>query len=889
MSWPARRAALRIARRSAQQNPGRSLLVVGMIALPVLALTAADVVFRTAQLPRAEVARREIGSADLRVERVASGPIEQHSLHSWGEAAPAQPSGHTAPSAPAPLTERELLGLLPAGSRVTPSLVQGRAVVVRTPTGVTEVALLELQLQDPLTTGLLHLERGRRPRTVDEVLVSPRLLRRTGLDVGELLRVADARELRVVGTASDPSSLSRQFVVGLPGAVPPQASGSAPSPAPSSWLVGLPAGVHDLGVVPQLNRAGIYAHPRSWILEPPPAKVDPSVRAEVVGVAVVAVGLAALEVILLAGAAFAVGARRQRRDLALVAASGGDAAHVRGIVLAGGAVLGLVGAVVGVLGGVAVAALLRPRFEMLTDGRFGPFDVRPAEVLAVAVLGVATGLLAAALPARAAARRHVVDGLTGRRGEVRSGRRTPVAGLLVAATGAALAFYAAGTGRAASAATSFNLVLTGAVLAQLGFVLCAPALVGLAGRVAGFLPLPLRLAVRDAARHRARSGPAVAAVMAALAGSVAVSVYFVSDTERQRRAYDPQLRPGQVMLYGESLQPDAPAGLVARVRATLPVRSVLTMRFLQPDCQPAECRTVDVLRAPAFRCPAEPSPPATKQEALIRTQRDLRCRGAQFAAVAVGDSATVRAVAGAAASHVERALSAGGAVVLDHRLLDAGHVTFRVVTEGNGVTPTTRDLRIPAVLQPAEHAAALPQVVVSAAAARLLGVPAPVRGVLLDTTRPPTEAEEDRALAIIRDQPAGLMVERGFRRDSAVPLLVLLAASTLVTLGATAVATGLAAAEGRPDLATLAAVGGSPRLRRVLAMAQAATIAVLGAALGVVAGLVPAVAVVSARAEYPLVIPWPTLLACLGVVPLIAAGCAGLLTRSRLPIERRIA
>jgi len=48
---------------------------------------------------------------------------------------------------------------------------------------------------------------------------------------------------------------------------------------------------------------------------------------------VLVAGLALLEVVLLAGPAFAVGARRRQRQLALVAANGGTPAHVRRIVL----------------------------------------------------------------------------------------------------------------------------------------------------------------------------------------------------------------------------------------------------------------------------------------------------------------------------------------------------------------------------------------------------------------------------------------------------------------------------------------------------------------------------------------------------------------------------
>ena len=58
---------LRIARRDALRARGRSALIVAMIALPVLGLTATDVVLRSGQLDRAEVAARELGQTQARL------------------------------------------------------------------------------------------------------------------------------------------------------------------------------------------------------------------------------------------------------------------------------------------------------------------------------------------------------------------------------------------------------------------------------------------------------------------------------------------------------------------------------------------------------------------------------------------------------------------------------------------------------------------------------------------------------------------------------------------------------------------------------------------------------------------------------------------------------
>src|SRR4051794_39494785 len=67
-------------------------------------------------------------------------------------------------------------------------------------------------------------------------------------------------------------------------------------------------------------------------------------------------------------------------------------------------------------------------------------------------------------------------------------------------------------------------------------------------------------------------------------------------------------------------------------------------------------------------------------------------------------------------------------------------------------------------------------------------------------------------------------------------LLIVVIGAAFVTLAGAAISIALSSAEGRADLATLAAVRASPRRRRALAASQALLIAGTGCALGVLAG-----------------------------------------------------
>ena len=179
--------------------------------------------------------------------------------------------------------------------------------------------------------------------------------------------------------------------------------------------------------------------------------------------------------------------------------------------------------------GVGVAWLARPIVQQFSDTVLGPFEVAPRDIAAIAAIGLLSALLAALLPALIAARSDVVAILAGRRGETKTAIWSPVLGALMLTAGIAGAAYGA---MQTSGGETF---ITGAaILAVLGMVLLTPLVLGLLGRFARLLPLPGRFAVRDAARHRSRTAPAVAAVAAIVAGVVALGIGGSSDAAQNR-------------------------------------------------------------------------------------------------------------------------------------------------------------------------------------------------------------------------------------------------------------------------------------------------------------------------------------------------------------------
>jgi putative ABC transport system permease protein len=897
------RAALRVARREARRARGRSLLVVAMLGLPVAALAFIAVAQDTFTLTPNERADRLMGTAQAMVVWPHDGPVQQDPAHldAFGFSDPA-PS----PARPAePPSVERLLALLPPGTTAIGDQVG--TLAVDTAAGTGNLGARVLDYADPLARGIYRQLSGRAPANPNEVALTPAAARRLGAGVGGSVRLADgSHTLQVVGTVEDPEALEATTIILRPGALPRQA---LPDDRQNQrWLVATP-GPLTWAQVRQLNTHGLVAVSRHVLAHPPSqAERHPGFEGgndQQLGVAALVGGLAMLEVILLAGSAFAVAARRRRRDLALVAAGGGTPAQLRRIVLADGVVLGTVAAVSGVALGIAAAAASRPLLERLSGVRTGAFRVFPEALAALAAVAVVTGVLAALVPAWIAARQDVVAALAGRRGITRSRRRWVVLGAVLAAAGALVA--ATGARRAEA-----TVIVAGLVVVELGLVLCTPALVGLVARVGRLLPLAPRIALRDTSRNRTAAAPAISAVMAAVAGSLAVGVVLIGVSERARDSYRVLGRPGDVFVlsFGQTVPPE----VVATLRSTLPVRQI--HRINLPSCGGGAGSCVVGRRVPTARaCPYDllgRDPTPMEQRAA---RRDSRCdgvgdryqyfggMGSTGGMTVIIDPAAVGAVANLGAEDAGRAaaaLRAGNVVVDDPRHLDGGRVTLAITTvTSSGDKGATRTVIAPGVAL--RHRPQAPITMMTRQTARSLGLDSVAAVALATTSRVPTIAEEDRlraALGSQLDKGLGMYVERG--PQAGAPGLVMLAVvAGVITLGAAAIATGLAAAEGRADLSTLAAVGASPRVRRALSLSQSGVIAGLGSLLGAIAGLGAATAVLfalnrayaglwPAPAPYPIAVPWLNLGVALLVVPLISMLGAGLLTPSRLPIERRL-
>lgn len=875
--WP---LALRLARRDAWRARGRSALVLVMIGLPVMAVVAAAVTFATSEVRGSEGIDRRMGAAQAVVTvqpgvgRVFQGPDPD--VGGFGS----DGTGADGGVLDAAGVSREL-----DGARLLE--LRSSSVRLTTDDGVAQADLTETDLQDPLADGLFRLVSGRWP-DAGEVVVNQAVLDQ-GYAVGDRLRLADddATGPTVVGVAESTTVRAFPVVAGPPGVVP--VSGSEGDET-ATWLVG--GGPVTWSDVRRLNELGAAVASRAVLLDPPPAsEVPPEARSTgevdptTVAVLGLVVAMVLLEVVLLAGPAFAVGARRQARSLALVVASGGTPRQARRVVLAGAVVLGGVASLVGAVAGLGLSVLVLPVLQRFSTTWFGPFDVPWLLVAGVAGLGLVSALLAALVPAVLASRQDVVAVLAGRRGEPRPSRRSPVLGVVLLLVGVA----AASVGALDAGRELF--IAAGGLVSVLGMVLLVPLVLSLLGRGAGRLPLVLRYAVRDAARQRTRTAPAVAAVAATVAGVVAIGIGASSDARQNEATYQPTLVAGAAALTVGALEPDD----VGRTDWSA-VRAIAE-RF-------APGATIETVRGVT-------SPDSyTEITGPDPGQPLLSSYGSPLGADVLVGTAGLDAVPGldrAARATIDDALSDGRAAVLVDELPRVDGADPQVTVTITDYDPQTGEeqqrlrQRAPAtfVAVPSGYGGA--QAVLPESLARELGQPVRPVGVTVTGATITPEQEEAMTEAMAALSPyASVIVERGFQgeEETLIVLLVLGALGAVLALGGTLTATFLSLSDARPDLATLAAVGASPTTRRGIAAAYALVVGGVGAVLGALVGFVPGLAIavpltsgdIGQGPSGPyLDVPWLLVLALVVVLPLATAALVALTTRSRLPLVARAA
>ena len=703
---------------------------------------------------------------------------------------------------------------------------------------------------------LLALREGSYPAGSGEVAVTDGVAKLLGLEIGDPLAL-DGHRRTVVGIVENPRKLSDEFALVAP----------SPEFTPDYATVLVDARAGDLdgnGLADVVDsffgpgrepRAPAFAGAGHLGNDNPEAK-----PLAMVSVATVFILLASL----IAAAGFAVVAQRRLRQLGMLAAVGATQKHVRLALLANGAIVGAIAAVIGTIVGLAAWLVFAPTLESALDRRVDRLSLPWWLIVTTVLLAVLGAAAAAWWPGRTIARVPVVLALSGRPPRPRPARHSAIA---------AAALIGAGVGcLALSNRDQTLLIVAGIVATIIGSLLLGPLAIRAFSGVAGRVSIAPRLALRDLVRYQARSGAALAAVTLAL--GIAVTIVVVASAEEAKAAdQPPNLSSQQIRVYlgpqdaPEFTPVDAPAELAAlaasvgQLAAQLDRATVIPLRkATQPGVAPMVLRDERLLPPVGLARRREDSEGRKKYfsgELYVATPSVLRYLGIDPAAV---DPSTDFLV--------DRSVRASDLVIpslTEERELALTNV--QKIEVGQHLFGSAG----------AEQAASF----ITLGGLRRYGWQQIPGGWLVESSGPLTSEQ----IADARDvaSNAGFTIE--VRREKSSPTRVMAiatAAGAILALAILAMTVGLIRSESAGDLRTLTATGATSRIRRTLTATTAGALALLGALLGVAGAYVMLAALYRDDLGYLSDVPFLYLALAVVGVPL-AAFAAGWLLAGREP------
>lgn len=921
--WPRLRADLRLARRQSLRGWTSSLLVVALIALP-MTLVAGAIVFGMGHVATTEERiRAELGEADAWVS-IVHGPDPSLTQYldepTWWDVAREEQTGELINEELPP--HESARPFLPAGAI---EIGAGR-VTAETAGGIGAMTAVIGDAAVPVLRGRFELLEGRAPASDSEVVVSPGALERLGVGVGDRLELTEpAATYTVAGVMKRAEDADAAEVVFLPGT--PANRALQEDVLSTVWY--LPEWSPTTDDVRALNREGMIVFDRDLFVTPGDM-ATPWASGDALALSMVwpigaAAAFAGYLVVLLAGAAFSVSARRQQRALAVAASVGATRADVFRIVLLQGTVLGAIGGVVGSAAGIGLGILFLHLFDDGSTTSFQGIHVPWWGLAAVIAFAVIVGTIAAIAPARAATKGEVIAALRGSRRPARVRVDRPLWGVLLIAAGvgltAACALWLAAinaeefvSGDDGRRAICIIGIILGPILLQVGVMLGGHWLISLLSRPLSRLGLAPRIASRDAAANPGRIVPAFAAI-AACAFLAAVSLGSIALVmEQTERGWTFVAPVGSVSVSGW-MDSAADSG---EARSEY-VETESTARSLLESAGPGTLGTVwdagtqrwdtegtllnpdDILAFP--RIEHIDAALAADQCKELETA-DCRWHQSPWWNLGIVDAAELEAVTGEELSQAElAAYRDGAALVLDPDYVrDDGTVAVAFSTQESlaktEVTEAATDVVSVAVIrrdQPQRQVTVL----IAPELADSWGLRSGNWTVVATYDVPLTPAQVDslqqEADTLSRTGEVGMWpyVETG-PPDAAPWMWLAVGATAVLVIGASSVALGLARVERRPDDATLAAVGATRRLRRGIALWQAAIVTGLGMMTGTVAGILPVwgVALASERIYNPpsfADVPWLWLAVLAVGLPVVIALVSWLVPPRDPDLTRRTA
>jgi putative ABC transport system permease protein len=370
---------------------------------------------------------------------------------------------------------------------------------------------------------MVSLLSGHYPSTAGQVALTPGLASTLNLRVGDAFNEG-GQTRTVVGMVQNPQSLLDEFALVIPGQVT--------KPTEVSVLFDAP-GVNPSAIGPNVQT-------------PKSAAANNPLNPTTIVLALATVGM--LLIALVAAGGFTVLAQRRLRALGMLGALGATDRNVRLVVRANGVVVGVAGALVGLVIGVAVWLAYRPQLEQSAHHVIGTFALPWVVIGPALALAVIATYFAASRPARAITRMSTVATLAGRPAPPKQVHRSAIPGVVFAVIAVVALWY---TGHSSNGGGAPELV-AGLVCMVVAVILLSPLFLAGLAKIAATTPVAARLALRDLGRYRARSGSALAAISLAVMIAMLVCVLSAARFGNVLDYAGPNLTSSQLIVYTQN-------------------------------------------------------------------------------------------------------------------------------------------------------------------------------------------------------------------------------------------------------------------------------------------------------------------------------------------------
>jgi putative ABC transport system permease protein len=688
-------------------------------------------------------------------------------------------------------------------------VIENQAVAI--PGSINSYDLRAQNPDGPFGQPMLSLLSGHYPAGPGQVAVTSGLAATFNLKVGDLWRQGSTTR-QVTGIVQNPQSLLDEFALVAPGQV------TAPT------------------VVTVLFNAPGLA----------PAKIGPDVQSrqsaaasnplnpETIVLALVTVGMLLIALVAVGG--FTVLAQRRLRSLGMLGALGATDKNIRLVVRANGVLVGVVGALLGAVLGLAGWLAYRPHLESSSHHLIGTFALPWIVIGPAMALAVVATYVAASRPARAVTRIPLVTALSGRPAPPKQVHRSAVPGVVLLVVAAVLFAY---TGKTNGNGGGGPLALVGGFVALIvAVILLAPFCLVLLARAGRRAPIAVRLALRDLVRYRARSGSALAAI--SLGALIAVLICVLT-AQRYGNVLDyagPNLASNQVIVYapnGPGSGGHGPNGPAAPAITTTPKQQAATAQSIAAALGAHATIELDQTSASLQHAAAGRS---WSGPVFVATPQLLAAFGIKASEVNPDADVLTARPGLSGISRMQLVYGGyfggkgqggpgpgGGGPGNNSYPCPQGECVANPVIEEVGALPA---------------GTSAPNTVITEHAIHTLGLSTGISGWLIQSPHPPTAAQIRQAR--LTAAAAGMTIETKNSAPSSAEILNWATVFGIaLALGILAMSVGLIRSETSSDLRTLAATGAASTTRRTLTAATAFALALGGAVLGTVAAYIAAI------------------------------------------------